>query len=63
MGPLNPRDAEREAYYNAERRRQSLGWLSPVEYLAEQRLRMASCPPCLICMERVQQVDTGKAGR
>ena len=39
-GPLNRALREREAYYTAEH--QSLGWLSPVGYLAEQRLRTAS---------------------
>ena len=42
MGPLNRALREWEAYYNAERPHQSLGWLSPMEYLAEQRLGTAS---------------------
>ena len=42
MGPLNRALREWEAYYNAERGRQSLGWLSPMEYLAEQRVGTAS---------------------
>ena len=45
MGPLNRALREWEAYYNAERPHQSLGWLRPLEYLAEQRLGTASCPP------------------
>ena len=42
VGPLNRALREWEAYYNAERPHQSLGWLSPMEYLAEQRLGAAS---------------------
>ena len=42
VGPLNRTLREWEAYYNAERPHQSLGWLSPMEYLAEQRLGAAS---------------------
>ena len=42
MGPLNRVLREWEAYYNAERPHQSLGWLSPLEYLAEHRLGTAS---------------------
>lgn len=42
MEPLNRALREWEAYYNAKRPHQSLGWLSPMEYLAEQRMRTAS---------------------
>ena len=42
MGPLNRALREWEACYNAERPQQSLGWLSPMEYLAEQHLGAAS---------------------
>ena len=42
MGPLNRALREWEAFYNEERRRQSLGWRTPMEYLAERRLEEAS---------------------
>ena len=64
VGPLNRALREREAYHNAERWRQSLGWLRPMGYLAEQRLRDGLLPPpprCLIGMGRVQPVDIGDA--
>ena len=42
MGPLNRALREWEAFYNEERPHQSLGWRTPMEYLAEQRLEEAS---------------------
>ena len=42
MGPLTRALREWEAYYNAERPHQSLGWLSPLEYLSEHRMEAAS---------------------
>ena len=42
MGPLNRALREWEAFYNVERPHQSLGWLSPMEYLAGLRLEDAS---------------------
>ena len=42
MGPLNRALREWEAFYNEERPHQSLGWLSPMEYLAGRRLEDAS---------------------
>ena len=45
MGPLNRALREWEAFYNEERPRQSLGWRTPMEYLAELRLEEASQPP------------------
>ena len=41
MGPLNRALREWEAFYN-EKRRQSLGWRTPMEYLAQRRLEEAS---------------------
>ena len=42
MGPLNRVLREWEAFYNVKRPHQSLGWLSPMEYLAGRRLKDAS---------------------
>ena len=42
MGPLNRALLEWEAFYNGRRPHQSLGWLSPMEYLAGRRLEDAS---------------------
>ena len=42
MGPLNRALREWEAFYNVERPHQSLGMLSPMEYLAGRRLEDAS---------------------
>ena len=42
MGPLNRALREWEAFYNKERPHQSLGMLSPMEYLAGRRLEDAS---------------------
>ena len=42
MGQLNRALRDWEAFYNVRRPRQSLGWRTPMEYLAEQRLEEAS---------------------
>ena len=42
IGPLNRALREWEAFYNEQRPHQSLGWRTPMEYLAKQRLKEVS---------------------
>ena len=57
MGPLNRALREWEAFYNVKRPHQSIGWLSPMEYLAGRRLEDASYPPPLSHMRRTGTGD------